>query len=491
MKVSVVITTFNRSRQLHRSLYSILELGERKPEEIIVVDDSSSDNTADTVRSYAALHPEVQISYIRYSRPEQGWNNPAKPRNMGIRFTNPDHELIVFTEPEMLLPANTIKVMVEYFENPPEFIPPPPNEPWLPPTKRHEHFFLTASHIGYCLSEAPTDDDRWRDPMQVFSHHHTDRRWPEINTRVAAVLRDDVFKIRGWDERFKVWGYDDTDFMNRLQMSGANHIPLYLPVVHMIHEAPPAGASADQNLALMQQSHRDGNYAPNDETWGTLPVEKKFGTEITHEQWLAIQKDELESWVEKAWPSKEGKLSREYKYLQQAASDLGLDKAVFNEGMLVDMGCGPLSILELIKGSAEKLAFDPLHNGYETLRNWDKSGVLYLEGRGEETIGFVKTAIPNDVFLITSVNGIDHYENPKQTLVNMNDMLSKGGLIALHYCINNASEGHPHPAHRIDLDVETMVGWGKELGLEVVQAKETHYGWRHQRAAAIIFRKTT
>jgi len=446
----------------------------------------STDNTAETVRGYADLFPEVQISYIPYRRPNVGWSNPAIPRNMGIRFTNPNHELIVFSEPEMLWTQDVLKTFCEWFENPPATLPKDPYKDWIPPEPIHDRFFLTASHVAYCPDDQALGNNDGRDPMSVFGHHTVDRRWPEINTRVAAVLRKDVFNVRGWDERFQGWGYDDTDFMNRLQMSGCKHIPLMIPVIHTHHEYPPAtGSTAQHNLELMQESHRNGIIAPNGDDWGGKVKREKFGTEISHDLWNQIQSEELASWTDKAWPSRSGKLLRERKYLTQAAIDLDLDNLVDPsiDGVAVDFGCGPLSILEVVNNNLQKIAIDPLHEGYEAIRNWEHESVTYMYGRGED----YKSKLP--IRLITSINGIDHYENPYKTLVNMVSLLTKGGFIALHYCINNASEGHPHPAHRIDLDSETMLAWGKELGLTVVSAKEVPYGWRHQLSAAIVFQK--
>jgi intein/homing endonuclease len=280
----------------------------------------------------------------------------------------------------------------------------------------------------------------------------------------------------------------NTDFMTRLHTSGASCITLMLPVVHMWHEPPPAGGGeAAFNLGLMQESHRNGVFAPNGDNWGLAERKAHFGTEITHEQWIEIQRDELASWTDKAWPSKSGKLIRERKYLQKAFDDLHLGDLVPNDedGVAIDFGCGPLSILELLNNNLQKIAVDPLHDGYETIRDWEHDKVMYTAGRGEDR----KFSSNLPVRIITSINGIDHYESPYQTLVNMTKTVARQGFIALHYCINNASEGHPHPAHRIDLDLATMIAWGEGLGLEIVQAEETTYGWRHQRAAAIVFRK--
>lgn len=495
MKCTVLYSTRNRGHLLAMSMWSILH-GSRLPDEIIVTDDGpGGDNTPETVQRFANEFPDLQISYIVHRR-EGGWANPAIPRNKGIRLSNPDHEVLMFSEPEMLWHPDTLRTLMEWFEQPPEFRPVDPRESWRPAEKTPARFYLTASYIGYCnLNNTPLDN--YRDFNALFGHDTVDRRWPEINTRVAAALRSDVFAVRGWNEQMTGWGYDDTDFMSRMMTLGVSHIPLHIPVVHLPHENPPAGGpEAERNLALMQGAFWNGQHTANDERWGLGPKNLAFPDKISAEDWETIQREELASWTAKAWPSLENKLRRERKYLAKAFDDLGFNAPVkfpYPVSELpvplhfLDMGCGPLSVLEDWENSGTVVdCVDPLHEGYEAagLRRLANAKQNYFAGRGE------KIDSPDGYYdVITSVNGIDHYEDPQATLTEMYRVLSPGGLICLHYCVNNASEGHPHPAHRIDLDIPQMTDWGKALGLQVEKSAYTHYGWRHQLAAVVIFRK--
>lgn len=824
MKCSILYTTRNRGHLLDMGLWSILH-GSRLPEEIIVVDDGpGGDNTPEVVRRWADQFRDIQISYLVHKR-EGGWANPAVPRNKGIRMSHPKHEILMFSEPEMLWHPDTLRTLMEWFENPPAHLPIDPREEWRigagqlgEPTP--ERFYLTASFIGYCALNQTPYGDLYQNFDALFGHGTVDRRWPEINTRVAAVRRDDVFALRGWDEAMSGWGYDDsvtgdtpvtirregivdvvpigdlypkhhkaagrsripvkgleiltrsgwselqmvyrhkvkkpvykiqttrglikvtgdhslfqggepvkvsdlkvgdeidtrqpviyplhetvtepaawlfglfaaegsalvgdghynwrisnqnkalleraqraaehyfctpfvirdlgdkmfgldptdhskgnkkakailfrekfytqdgkkrvpveilngteavkraflegyfagdgsfdqvskhdgyttnsftlarglelllraigvgpilittredkpdvillrplltdgarkggitkieidaefhdyvydvttadhtfvaglggiiahnTDFMTRMMTYGVRHIPLHIPVVHLPHENPPAGGpQADMNLRRMQESMNGGIYAVNDrERWGLGPKQPPFGDKISAELWEQIQAEELASWTGKAWPSLEGKLYRERKYLKQAFDDLGLNNIPVNapeQEVFVDVGCGPLSVLEEWRNPFTLVrCYDPLHEGYTASGLRAAAGAdlsRYAYGRGERI-----EHDDNSVDLITSVNGIDHYEDPRATLKEMYRVLRPGGTIRLHYCVNNASEGHPHPAHRIDLDIPQMVEWGEALGLEKHTVAYTYYGWRHQLAAVVVFRK--
>jgi glycosyltransferase involved in cell wall biosynthesis len=75
MKVSVIIPTYNRAHLIAETILSALEqsLADR---EIIVVDDGSTDETSEVLRTF-----EDKVIYIR-----QANSGPAKARNTGIRM---------------------------------------------------------------------------------------------------------------------------------------------------------------------------------------------------------------------------------------------------------------------------------------------------------------------------------------------------------------------------------------------------------------------
>lgn len=78
--VSVVIPAFNAEENITEALDSVLHQTYR-PIEIILVDDGSTDNTAETVRSYKELHiKDDALTYIFQQN-----SGPSKARNAGIR----------------------------------------------------------------------------------------------------------------------------------------------------------------------------------------------------------------------------------------------------------------------------------------------------------------------------------------------------------------------------------------------------------------------
>ena len=101
--VSVVIPTYNRQKFIPRAINSIL-LQNRPVDEIIVVDDGSTDDTYQIIQSYQAQYPTVK--YIRLNQ-----NGGAqKARNVGIRSAKSEWISFLDSDDEWL-PHRTEKAM--------------------------------------------------------------------------------------------------------------------------------------------------------------------------------------------------------------------------------------------------------------------------------------------------------------------------------------------------------------------------------------------
>jgi glycosyltransferase involved in cell wall biosynthesis len=99
MQLSVVIATFNRSAILRKSI-SAYRSQSTLPSEILVVDDGSSDGTADAVSGLARSEP-VKVRYFR-----QDNRGPGAARNVGIREAA--SPLILFTDDDIIPAANLV-----------------------------------------------------------------------------------------------------------------------------------------------------------------------------------------------------------------------------------------------------------------------------------------------------------------------------------------------------------------------------------------------
>ena len=82
-KVSVVIPTYNRAKDLRRCLDSLMAQ-DFDDFEVIVCDDGSTDNTAEVVDDYISL---LDISYSY----DENFGGPARPRNRGVNLARAEY----------------------------------------------------------------------------------------------------------------------------------------------------------------------------------------------------------------------------------------------------------------------------------------------------------------------------------------------------------------------------------------------------------------
>ncbi len=104
--VSVIITVYNGERYLAEAIESVLAQTQ-KPDEIIVVDGESQDNTEKIAKSYRQVH------YIRDNK-----RGLANARNMGIDVC--EGELIAFLDHDDRWTPNKLKVQIGYLINNPK-----------------------------------------------------------------------------------------------------------------------------------------------------------------------------------------------------------------------------------------------------------------------------------------------------------------------------------------------------------------------------------
>ncbi len=106
--VSVIISTYNRSRLLTSALRSALHQTYRNLE-IIVIDDGSTDDTAGTVLGYA----DERITYMLRTTNSRGWRSVV--RNEGVRISSGDY--VCYLDDDNKWEAQHIQVLLEILES--------------------------------------------------------------------------------------------------------------------------------------------------------------------------------------------------------------------------------------------------------------------------------------------------------------------------------------------------------------------------------------
>ncbi len=106
MKVSVVIPVYNGQEYIQKNLPSVLKLG---ADEVVVVDDASTDGSADEVKKFK------EIKLIKNSI------NQRFPKSVNIGFANATGEIVVLLNQDVTPDQNLLKFALRHFADPQVF----------------------------------------------------------------------------------------------------------------------------------------------------------------------------------------------------------------------------------------------------------------------------------------------------------------------------------------------------------------------------------
>jgi glycosyltransferase involved in cell wall biosynthesis len=266
-KVCLLITTFNRSHLLNRSLERLTRL--TLPDEILVINDGGQDNCEDTVKGFEGRLP---IRYIYNHNPD--WSICSIARNIGIK--NTDCDIVITSEPEILFVTNVIQQMLQKHQEIPGKV-------------------ISAGTIYHMGHQAILSDQMINDPSERLkyeivndSSHNTNPNNPTGYSKIkgwvapftALYRREWLLSINGWDEQFVKWGHDDTDLLTRLSFNGiGQEIAHDIEVVHQWHEKLPPNVqyeAVQQNDRILQSKILDANNPNNhlvankNNEWGVI-----------------------------------------------------------------------------------------------------------------------------------------------------------------------------------------------------------------------------
>ena len=220
--VSIILSTYNRANALLAALDALLHQTGDVPYEVILVDNNSTDGTADLGRRYAADHPD-RVRYV--FEPRQGL---SYGRNAGIRAAR--GSIVAFTDDDVEVAPDWVMQVKRGFDAEPaaayvggRILP-----RWTSPPPR----WLTTAHWSPLALQDYGDA-----PV------HTSASWPICLVGGNLSFRRSVFDRVGLFTpalgRIKdgIGSTEDHEMQLRLWMAGLQGV--YLPSVTAVAQIPP------------------------------------------------------------------------------------------------------------------------------------------------------------------------------------------------------------------------------------------------------------
>ena len=239
MKSTLLITTFNRGSLLKQNLERLTKL--TLPDEVLIVDDGSSDDTESICKSFSNTLP---IKYIYNHNPK--WSICSMARNIGVK--NCIGDVIITAEPEMIFVTDVIKQLLEDFDN-------------------YSQHFISVGTIYHAQAKTPIHPLIAIDPKKILSESVIDdyeivRSKPYTETGyvktidwiamfIALYKKNWLMELGGWDEGFEgAWGWDDVDLSTRLRQNGVNQFnDKSIVAIHQWHTHLPPNIQGNGSIA--------------------------------------------------------------------------------------------------------------------------------------------------------------------------------------------------------------------------------------------------
>ena len=232
MKVGLIISTYNWKEALNAVLESV-KLQTYLPDEIVVCDDGSTQDSAELVKN----HQEGFPSILKYVWQEDNGFRAAASRNNGINELSGDVEYIVIIDGDMILHPKFIEDHIRFAD---------------------KKCFVQGSRV--LISEEKTTQILSRGKINSifnFLSKGISKRKNTIHLRFVSSLLDrpnkqlkgirscnmgfwkkDLYAVNGFNEEFEGWGREDTELAVRLFNKGLmrKNIKFSAIAYHLYHK---------------------------------------------------------------------------------------------------------------------------------------------------------------------------------------------------------------------------------------------------------------
>ena len=210
--VSLCITTYNSPDYLDLTLKSVLAQSVL-PQEVIVADDGSGENTRCLIEQYKTLFP---IPLLHCWQPDEGFR-VAKIRNEAIRTSHFDY--LIFIDGDMALHPHFISDHIKnceyqhFIQGSRAIVSKTISEQRLRSKNIHFHFFFKGIINRANAISIPF-------LSEIVTRFYGAKDYTGVRSCNLSFWKQDAVAINGFNEDFEGWGREDSEFVVRLLNSG-------------------------------------------------------------------------------------------------------------------------------------------------------------------------------------------------------------------------------------------------------------------------------
>lgn len=260
MKVSVVMATFNGTAFLHEQLESILA-GELTPDELIIVDDRSTDGTVELAKRICLQYPSVNVEIL------QNEVNVGPSRTFMRAVAKSTGDILFFADQDDVWNANKIKSFVDLFAEQEGLL-----MAYSDGNIVHAGLEATGRTIFSSRNKAHLDQGGDRAPLEVAANPDIKGCTMALNAPYARALFD-----KSDPASVEYWGHDHWAalFAYGLGTVAVINAPL---IKHRIHGG---NASAGMRFNPFNAAHRR-DYLKKARAQGSTYYVGRYESAITH-----------------------------------------------------------------------------------------------------------------------------------------------------------------------------------------------------------------
>lgn len=239
MKISVIVAVYNRLEYLKNILLA-LEIQTKKPFEVIIVDDGSSENLMEAIES---VIPIISYKLKHVYQKDLGFR-AARSRNNGARIA--EGEYLIFLDQDVLFDEKFIENLNSKIKLG-EVI----KMDAISLDKSNSKIINEKININNLfdykfVNEILAKEDKRKMQKKYLKDKFRnilfslklEKRGAKLIGLGIGILKADFIAINGFDENYIGWGYEDDDLGNRIYCYGLKVIPYYYKkiLVHMYHK---------------------------------------------------------------------------------------------------------------------------------------------------------------------------------------------------------------------------------------------------------------